>query len=182
MTLLLVDWPEPLVIDRGPASLFGEPDEAWFNMARTHRYLLTRRWGDGDPMTVIGLNPSTADAFTDDRTIGRVVGFAKREGCGWVRMLNIFGLKSTDPSLLPEHPGRVGLCNDLILELFATGLVVAAWGAGGELDGRGREVGARLAKSGIELFCLGVTRDSQPRHPLYVRGDQPLISYEPETE
>ena len=37
---MIADWPEPLVIDRGPAPLFGEPDEAWFNKARTHRYLL----------------------------------------------------------------------------------------------------------------------------------------------
>jgi hypothetical protein len=173
-------WPEPLVIDRGPVPLFGEPDEAWFNYARTHRYLLTRRWGDGDPMTVIGLNPSKANAFIDDPTIVRVVKLARREGCGWLRMLNIYGLKSTDPDVLRGHPDPVGPCGDLILEMFATGLVVAAWGAGGTPNGRGREVGRRLAASGTRLLCLGTTRDGQPRHPLYVRGGQPLVPYDPE--
>jgi hypothetical protein len=181
-----IDWPEPLVIDRGPEMLFGEPDEAWFNMARTHRYLLTRRWGDGDPMTVIGLNPSKANAFINDPTITRVAGFARREGCGWLRMLNIFGLKATDPADLKDSLEAgidpAGMCADMILEVFARGLVVAAWGAGGRLNGRGREVGARLAASGVRLSCLGVTRDGSPRHPLYVRRDQPLIPYEPGTE
>jgi hypothetical protein len=178
---MITDWPEPLVIDQGPETLFGEPDEAWFNLARTHRYLLTRRWGEGEPMNVIGLNPSKANAFINDPTIVRVAGFARREGCGWVRMLNIYGLKSTDPHLLREHPDPVGLSNDLILEVFATGLVVAAWGAGGKLNGRGEQVAARLTAAGVRLHCLGTTRDGQPRHPLYVRGNQPLIPYEPET-
>jgi hypothetical protein len=174
------DWPEPLVVERGPELLFGEPDEAWFNEARTHRYLLTRRWSEGDPMTVIGLNPSKADAFIGDPMIARVVKLAKREGFGWVRMLNIFGLRSTDPGLLRGRPDRVGLCNDPILEVFAAGSVVAAWGAGGELNGRGREVAASLIAAGVPLSCLGVTRDGHPRHPLYVRGDQPLTPYNPE--
>lgn len=27
------------------------------------------------------------------------------------------------------------------------------------------------------LFCLGVTRSGDPRHPLYVRGDQGLVAW-----
>lgn len=182
MTAMTVNgWPEQLVIDRAPAPLPGlEPDEAWFNEPRTHRYLLTRRWDNGDPMTVIGLNPSKANAFTNDPTILRVIRFARRERCGWVRMLNIYGLKSTDPILLREHPDPIGACNDLILEAFATGLVVAAWGAGGALRGRAREVGQRLTAAGVPLKCLGVTKDGHPRHPLYVRADAPLVPWEPQ--
>jgi len=179
-----ISWPEPIVIDRAPAPLPGlEPDEAWFNEARTHRYLLTRRWGDGEPMNVIGLNPSKANAFVNDPTIGRVVRFARREGCGWVRMLNIYGLQSTDPRLLREHPDPAGLSNDLILEVFATGLVVAAWGNGGVLNGRGHEVGQRLTAAGVRLRCLGVTKDGHPKHPLArgrerVPDDAPLTPWQ----
>ena len=180
-------WPEPIAIEQGPASLFGEPDEAWFNCTRTHRYLLTRRWDGGEPMNVIGLNPSTAGAFKSDATIRRVVRFARREGCGWLRMLNIYGLKSTDPGLLREHPDPVGLSNDLILGMFATGLVVAAWGAGGKLNDRGCEVGRRITAAGVPLLCLGTTKDGHPKHPLArgrerVADDAPLIPWEPEME
>jgi hypothetical protein len=175
---VVTGWPEPLVIDQGPPILGCAPPEAWFNEARTHRYLLTRCWGDGPVMTLIGLNPSTANAFTDDATIRRGVRFARREACGSLRMLNIYGLKSTDPALLREHPDPVGPCNDLILEVFATGLVVAAGGAGGKLNGRGREVGTRLVAAGVPLLCLGVTSAGEPRHPLYVRSDAPLVPWE----
>lgn len=173
-------WPEPLVIDQGPAPLPGlEPGEAWFNEARTHRYLLTRRWGNGEPMNVIGLNPSTADAFTDDPTIRRVVGFARREGCGWVRMLNIYGLRATDPARLWEHPNPTGLSADAILAEYAQGLVVVAWGAGGRRNGRGAAVTRLLLAAGVAPVCLGVTASGQPRHPLYVRADTPLVPWQP---
>ena len=178
MTPVMTGWPEPLVIDQAPAPLPGlEPDEAWFNEARTHRYLLTRRWGDGDPMNVIGLNPSKAGAFINDPTIVRVIRFARREGCGWVRMLNIYGLQATDPRELRTHPDPVGACTDAILAEYAKGLVVAAWGAGGALNGRGREVSQRLTAAGVSLLCLGVTGAGHPRHPLYVRADAPLVPF-----
>jgi len=34
---------------------------------------------------------------------------------------------------------------------------------------------AHLRQFRVSLVCLGKTRDGSPRHPLYVRADQPLI-------
>ena len=182
MTVMTItDWPEPLVIDQAPQELSSlEPDEAWFNKIRTHRYLLTRRWASGDPMTVIGLNPSKANALINDPTIGRVIKFARREGCGWVRMLNIYGLKSTDPAYLREHLDPVGPCNDLILKTFAQGLVVVAWGANPLAAARVPRIMELLA--GIDVVCLGVTASGAPKHPLArgrerVPDDAPLIPW-----
>lgn len=61
-------------------------DGADISPCGAYRYTLWRRWGDGRVLTVIGLNPSTADATQDDPTIRRCIGFARREGCaGLVR-------------------------------------------------------------------------------------------------
>ena len=58
-----------------------------------YRYYLLRLWdGDdyGDKCTFIMLNPSTADHMVDDPTIRRCVGFAEREGCTGLEVVNLF--------------------------------------------------------------------------------------------
>ncbi len=48
-----------------------------------YRYSLTREWApERRPMVVIGVNPSTADAATNDPTIRRCLSFAWAAGAG----------------------------------------------------------------------------------------------------
>ena len=55
--------------------------EAVISQDERHRYSLTRRWGDGPRVCCwIMLNPSTADATTDDPTIRRCIGFTHAWG------------------------------------------------------------------------------------------------------
>lgn len=155
-------------------------DTATFSANRTYRYLLTRTWGDGPAAAWIMLNPSTADAFADDPTIWRVIGFSRREGCGSVAVVNLYGLRATDPAELWKHPDPVGWHGDDYLTAPArlhADLVIAAWGAGGARKGRGNHAATLLRHIGVDLQCLGTTKDGHPRHPLYVRGDQPLMPY-----
>jgi hypothetical protein len=159
--------------------LWGRSD-ALFNEAGTHRYLLTRRWGQGGvTATFVMLNPSTATAREDDPTIRRCVGFARREGCNALTVVNLFGLRSTDPAVLREHPDPVGERNDEFIgqHCLPGRLVVLAWGAHGELDGRGPRVALRLAAAGVTLSCFGLTGNGQPLHPLYQAADTPLIAF-----
>lgn len=147
----------------------------------TYRYTLWRWWEEPsvnvDALTVIGLNPSTADALQDDPTIRRCVGFAKREGCGALLMLNLFALRATDPATLRLHPNPIGPANDLALNDWIQCArdrgtpVVAAWGAHGALHGRAAAIVSRFPG----LRCFGVTKDGHPRHPLYLRADTPLV-------
>jgi hypothetical protein len=174
---------ERIVVDYED-TLMGEFGCAWFNEPRTHRYMLTRTWDDGPVMTWIMLNPSTADAFTGDPTIRRCIRFARREECGAISVVNLFGLRATDPRELRAHPDPVGFCNDGFIKAHASGIVIAAWGAGGALNGRGSQVAGRLASDGIPVLCLGVTKDGHPKHPLArgrerVPDDAPLVSYDP---
>jgi len=159
----------------------GVSARAVFNGPRTFRYLLERRWLPGPVMTWIMLNPSTAGAFTDDPTVRRCVSFARREGCGGVRVVNLFAFRATDPRELRTHPDPVGPCNDRFINEYAQGsMVVAAWGAGGALSQRGFSAGRRLAAAGTPLSCLGVTVSGHPRHPLYVHRDAPLTPWAPD--
>lgn len=161
-------------------TLLGDNGTAWFSQDRAYRYLLTRRWGAPHRwMTFIMLNPSTADAFADDPTIRRCTGFAKREGCGGLDVVNLFALRATDPRHLRTSPDPVGPDNDEFITGHCQGaLVVAAWGTGGTLKGRDRAVARLFAEAGADVRCLGVTGAGHPRHPLYVRADAPLIPWE----
>ena len=177
-------WPEGITVETD-GSLLGGLSAAAFSPDKMYRYALTRTWGEAPAMTWIMLNPSTADAMQDDPTIRRCIRFARREGCGGIAVVNLFGLRATDPRDLRDSLEAgidpVGPVNDWFVRLHAQGAAraVAAWGAHGTPRGRAAEVAAMLeAIPGIRLECLGVTADGSPRHPLYVRSDAPLVPWQ----
>lgn len=126
------------------------------------------------------LNPSTADDENDDPTIRRCRGFMERWGSAGLLVVNLYALRSTDPRALWEHADPVGPENDHWLHRAAGegGEVVCAWGANAKPD-RVRIAVALFRAAGARLLCLGTTKDGHPRHPLYVRGGQPLVPWEP---
>lgn len=142
-----------------------------------YRYELTRSWADGPLLTFVMLNPSTADADKDDPTIRRCVGFAKRDGFAGLRVVNLFAFRATQPADMHVAGDPIGPDNEAhLIDLFsAGGTFVAAWGAGGQFKGRAYDVRRLAAMLGVEMQCLGTTKDGYPRHPLYVRSDQPLV-------
>src|SRR5882757_2226662 len=63
-----------------------------------YRYLLRRTWDHSKPRTLfVMLNPSTADAEIDDATIRSCIRLSKEMGYGSFEVVNIFGLRATDP-------------------------------------------------------------------------------------
>jgi hypothetical protein len=154
---------------------------ATFSECGRYRYRLRRTWlPELPPVLWIMLNPSTADAATDDPTIRRCMRFAQRwGGFGGLEVCNLFALRSTDPKALRQAADPVGPDNDrAILEASkAAGCVVVAWGAGGELKGRGRIVARALSFVRADLVCLGRTQRGHPLHPLYVPYETELIGF-----
>ncbi len=143
---------------------------AGFSRCGHYRYWLRRRWDPALPQcAVIGLNPSTADARIDDPTLRRCIGFATRWGYGSLLLVNLFAWRATDPRELAEATEPVGTQTNQWLRRASeeSALVLAAWGNGGLLHNRGREVASRQAC----LHCLGTTSLGMPRHPLYCRAD-----------
>lgn len=156
-------------------------------------------------MACIGLNPSTASEHDDDPTIRRVMGFAKREGCGGIVMLNLFAMRATDPKALLEGrlegtsnsrtrtvsvrpvysiaPEAVGPDNNhaiaaaLVDVATVGGVVVAAWGnTHAKLTGERVRVVRQLIGE-WPVMCFGTTKDGAPKHALYLASDTPLIPY-----
>ncbi|MHA4819459.1 DUF1643 domain-containing protein [Streptomyces aculeolatus] len=144
----------------------------------TYRYALTRTWGEpsGEHVVFVLLNPSTADSTDDDPTLRRIIGFARREGFAGAVVVNLFALRSTDPSALAEHPDPVGEHGDAVLDLLAAQQVpvIAGWGASGQFAGRDAAVAEQLDAHSVRLHCLGTTKAGHPRHPLYLPAAAPL--------
>lgn len=146
-----------------------------------YRYTLTRRWEAYRPTALwVMLNPSTADALVDDPTIRRCIGFARSWGFGAIQVVNLYALRSTDPSALKYHDAPEGPMNRywLSVALAETSMTVAAWGANPLAQERGRELMQRSVL-GPDVKCLGTTKAGAPRHPLYVSRSTEPQPYRP---
>jgi len=151
---------------------------ARFSRCGRYRYVLTRRWGAGEALAFVMLNPSTADAVVDDPTIRRCMSFARREGRAGAVIVNLYAYRATKPADLfraadPLGPGGAKALRDLAR---AHRVIVCAWGALPTQGARARaaRIAAQLRRTGAALYCLGRTADGQPRHPLYARADRAL--------
>ncbi len=144
------------------------------------QYSLERYWGPKPGLVFVMLNPSIADAEVDDPTVRRCMGFAHREGCDGVLLLNLYAYRAADPRALRTCGDAVGPENDTHLRMTLTEQarrgtpVVAGWGATAKPDRAAQVLGL---VPGVAWRCLGITKAGAPRHPLYVNGDQPLLPF-----
>lgn len=160
---------------------------AHFSPCGHYRYALTRTDFNPNPVRLGGvlwvmLNPSTATADHDDATIRRCMSLsASHFGVNDLAVVNLYALRSTDPAKLWKSPDPVGPENDRVLRgalrrCAQTGSsAVFAWGA--QAEAWRVETVADMARGllRLKLFHLGLTKDGQPRHPLYNNNfPQPL--------
>lgn len=148
----------------------------------TWRYRLTRVWSSAPLLPFVMLNPSIADADIDDPTIRRCMSFARRESAGGIMVVNLYGLRATDPKHLKSASNPIGPENDSHIRELANGgfhtfnVIVCAWGANAS-PSRSVNVMAMLRSAGASTVCLGKTKSGEPKHPLYVSGAQPLVAF-----
>lgn len=157
-----------------------------------YRYRLTR--GDGNLLPVVTLNPSTADNVVDDATIRRLLGFAQRgiylyPGAAQrtkydgIDVVNLYGLRATNPLALKTAADPYGPDNDAHLEAFchwhAGAGIVVAWGTHAKSDAVQRFM-RHVDKHARRqwLRCFGLTNAGHPRHPLYLSYATPLHRYQ----
>ena len=149
--------------------------DAFFSKDRLYRYALWRIWDNELPKVLfIGLNPSTADEVKDDPTIRRCIRYALDWGYGGYIMGNIFAYRSTDPKQLKIIDNPIGIENNYWLKKLHTeaSLTIGAWGNHGKYLNRGQDI-INLINN---LFCLRITKEGHPSHPLYLSSKlNPII-------
>jgi hypothetical protein len=158
--------------------------DALISPCEKYRYVLTRLWSynakHNYPMSIVMLNPSTADAEIDDRTICRCISFAQREGYGSIHVSNLFAYRATKPEEMKSATDPVGPDNNGTLEVLLRQAkncsvpVLCAWGAHGSYLDRDQWFINLARKMGTDLVHLGLTKMGHPKHPLYIKSDQPF--------
>jgi len=147
-----------------------------------YRYSLERDtgplWPEKDPIIFIMLNPSTADHIDNDPTITRCIGFANK----WFRSAlivgNLYAFRATNPKELWKASDPVGPENDFHLSemMKRTKDIVCAWGNNAKSK-RVYEFLDIAHNAGARLWCLSITKQGQPQHPLFVKADTGLIEF-----
>lgn len=173
-----------------PQGAILSPDDGGPDGRGRYRYRLWRSVTDPNQQTFgtdddrrtlafVLLNPSTADATTDDPTLRRCLGYAERWGYNRVELGNLFAYRATDPADLRAHPKPVGPHNDDHLREIADAAdrVVCAWGNDGNYLDRDREVAELL--SAYDLFCIRMNDSGQPAHPVREAYTPEPVAFDP---
>ena len=147
-----------------------------------YRYLLRRVW-DHERMRAlfVMLNPSTADAEIDDPTIRSCTRLCRSWGHGSFEVVNLFGLRATDPGELAEADDPVGPDNDKIAEaaVVRSDIAICAWGANPAAEERAYSMWAKINVRRPAVYCLGTTKHGHPKHPLYIKTGAAPVIYRP---
>lgn len=144
-----------------------------------YRYMLGRIWDESLPKVgFIMLNPSTADADNDDPTIRRCIGFAKEWGYGGLYVTNLFAFRATNPKelLIAKNPTENTVNeNRLYIDemVLRCDKVICAWGNSPIKS----EMKLPLFKD-EKFHYLELTKDGNPKHPLYLKKDLKPVRYE----
>lgn len=150
---------------------------AQISKCNKYRYYLTREWDENLPfVNFIGLNPSTADGYEDDATIRKCISYAKQWRYGGIIMTNLFAFRTRHPhEMRLQKEIAIGDENNeyLIKGKRESKISVAAWGNHGFFNDRWKEVADLLP----DLYCLKMTKQNQPSHPLYLSSELKPINF-----
>lgn len=159
---------------------------AIFSPCGNYRYRLERSGPGRGATAIVMVNPSTADAETDDATIRKLRGFGERHGWGRLIVGNLFAWRATDVRELGRVGDPVGPDNDRHLaEIFADAdRAVLAWGPLAKQPrfhrGRWREVLEMCRAKHRKPLAIGEpARCGQPKHPLMLGYGSPVAPWFP---
>ena len=125
-------------------------------------------------LAFVMLNPSTADAYADDPTLRRCVGFAMRDGYDEICVMNLYAGRATKPDALFKMADPAGPDNYNHWRALrsSSATIICAWGADKRAIPQAEKFIAALR--GRDLHCLGISKDGHPKHPLYLKADTPV--------
>ena len=150
-----------------------------------YRYRLERVVGMTGPVyAFFGINPSTADATTDDATVAKWIGFTRVWGGSRFIVGNVDPLRTPDVGGLAFPPsGGVLRENRQQIQSIASeaDILVPCWGNRNkvpkvlhkEID----DLLERLLATGKPVMHLGLTKSGDPKHPLMLAYSTPLTPW-----
>lgn len=162
------------------ADLFLERDAVISDCGK-YRYLLRRTWDHMKPRAlIVMLNPSTADAEIDDATIRSCIRLCREMGYGSFEVVNIFGLRATDPAELAKADDPIGPMNERILAsaIGRCDVVICAWGAHPMAARKSQFLIGLIRSYRPAAYCFGTTKAGAPKHPLYIKSGTPLEAFQ----
>jgi hypothetical protein len=133
-----------------------------FSDCGKYRYWLFRRWDDRPLAMCIGLNPSTANHETDDKTIELLNNHLPWHNYGGFYMVNLYAFIASKPEILFSAPDPFGE-NEIIVPNIAARCkdVIFAWGAFKSIEYRANKMKMFYPKA----LCFGKNKDGSPWHP-----------------
>lgn len=153
-----------------------------------YRYRLERDIGamfGGPVYAFFGINPSTADAETDDATVRKWKGFVTRWRGSRFIVGNVFAYRATDVKELAKVTAPIGPQNDSHLFNICeeADILVPCWGNRGKLPKHlQRHLDFTLSYiggHGKPVMTFGLSKSGDPLHPLMLGYDTPLRSLKP---
>ena len=158
------------------------------NFYSEYRYILGTR--GKNPLICIGINPSTAEPGALDNTLKSVERIAIGNGFDSFIMFNVYAQRATDPDAmemvcnLQLHKENLAAFR-YVLSISEKPAVWAAWGTIIEkreyLPACLRDMLAVGQEYGASWYCAGKrSKKGHPHHPLYLRKDEKLQSFDAE--
>jgi hypothetical protein len=143
-----------------------------------YRFQLWRIWDETKPLILwVMLNPSKADANTDDPTIKKIQRFSKQWGYGGMYVGNLYPYRATKPEELKKVGFEVAASADNWQHLYD---MKAKCEIRVLAHGNSPVEKPNITSNGEETdwYCLGkITKSGNPYHPLYVKeaGTVPVL-------
>lgn len=157
---------------------------AVFSHCGTYRYRLDRRLtATGTLFGYFGVNGSTAKGDEEDQTTLKWNGFTMRNGGRGYIVGNPYAYTATDVRNLASAKDPIGPENDrYIAEIIAEAeVLVPCWGSRLKLPPALRPrldwLRARIFESGKPVRIFGLTHSGDPKHPLMLGYDTPLVAW-----
>lgn len=148
-----------------------------YSLDKTRRYAYSLTWAAEKPHLLwVMLNPGTGESEGRRRsTFERCKKWSISMGFGGLIFGNVFSLRSKSAVDLLKLPQPSDALNNEALALLSklASETIVAWGNHGAKSDRPSSLRTLLSSP----KCFGCTKTGQPRHPLYVRGDAPLVDW-----
>lgn len=139
------------------------------------------------PLVCVGVNPSTAAPGDLDPTVATVARVAEDSGFDGFMMLNVYPQRATNPSdLHAAADPELHAWNLRSIAAFADGRTLNVWAAWGTLIRKRKylpqcltDIIALPELANVQWLTRGPrSKAGHPHHPLYVRADAPLATFD----